>query len=486
VVEKAMRWEIDESHPYYAYGIDESMSIDQSKHSLFGVSKVAADVLTQEYGRYFGMKTGTFRGGCLTGPAHSGAELHGFLSYLVKCVVTGKPYTIHGYKGKQVRDNIHSYDLVNAFWNFFQNPRAGSVYNMGGSRHSNCSVLEAIEIAEQMCDRKLNYKLSDASRSGDHIWWISDTRKFKKDYPEWDYQYDLKTILADIVDATKERTMTTRKSAEEPSNDHMKLSVVIPVRNEAECIGKTIRILSAHLGAERIEHEILVIDDGSTDNTKTVVCEICDENPSVQYVNNSGPNGFGFAVRRGLERYTGDAVAVFMADGSDRPEDLVHFFEVMKEEKVDCVFGSRFNRNAKVVDYPFLKLLLNRLGNLFIRFLFGLRYNDVTNAFKLYRRHVIDGLKPFLSHHFNLTVELPLKSIVRGYSYSVVPNDWINRKTGISKLRVQEMGSRYLFIVLYCFIEKWLSKKDYHREALQKSETDSAFSAPKIPSRSLN
>ncbi len=150
------------------------MSIDQSKHSLFGASKVAADVLAQEYGRYFGMKTATFRGGCLTGPAHSGAELHGFLAYLVKCVVTGRPYTIYGYKGKQVRDNIHSYDLVNAFWHFFQNPReGGAVYNMGGSRHSNCSMLEAIRMAEELCGRELNYTLSDEARSGDHIWWIS-------------------------------------------------------------------------------------------------------------------------------------------------------------------------------------------------------------------------------------------------------------------------------------------------------------------------
>src|SRR5205085_3808230 len=227
LAEKETRWEVDESHPYYEFGIDETMSIDQSKHSLFGVSKVAADVLTQEYGRYFGMKTGTFRGGCLTGPAHSGTELHGFLSYLVKCVVTGKPYTIYGYKGKQVRDNIHSFDLVNAFWHFFQNPRSGAVYNMGGSRHSNCSLLEAIEQIEKMCDRKLNYKFSDSSRSGDHVWWISDTRKFQKDYPEWNYRYDLEAIFTEIVEATNERERTSRKiSSTKKQNELMKLSVV--------------------------------------------------------------------------------------------------------------------------------------------------------------------------------------------------------------------------------------------------------------------
>ncbi|HEX7316876.1 MAG TPA: NAD-dependent epimerase/dehydratase family protein [Pyrinomonadaceae bacterium] len=206
LVETETRWEVEPAHPFAEHGIDETMSIDQSKHSLFGASKVAADVLAQEYGRYFGMKTATFRGGCLTGPAHSGAELHGFLAYLVKCVVTGRPYTIYGYKGKQVRDNIHSYDLVNAFWHFFQNPReGGAVYNMGGSRHSNCSMLEAIRMAEELCGRELNYTLSDEARSGDHIWWISDVRRFRRDYPEWEYAYDMRKIMEEIVSATKER-----------------------------------------------------------------------------------------------------------------------------------------------------------------------------------------------------------------------------------------------------------------------------------------
>lgn len=205
LVETEARWEVDPSHPYAAHGIDERMSIDQSKHSLFGASKVAADVLTQEYGRYFGLRTGTFRGGCLTGPAHSGAELHGFLAYLVKCVVTGKHYTIFGYKGKQVRDNIHAFDLVNAFWHFFQTPRPGEVYNIGGSRHSNCSMLEAIEIAQRFAGRELDYTLSDDNRSGDHIWYISDVRKFKGHYPDWQYQYDLDRLLREIVEATVER-----------------------------------------------------------------------------------------------------------------------------------------------------------------------------------------------------------------------------------------------------------------------------------------
>ena len=205
LVEEKTRWEIDAAHTYHDFGIDESMSIDQSKHSVFGASKVAADVMAQEYGRYFGLRTGTFRGGCLTGPAHSGAELHGFLAYLVKCAVSGRPYTIFGYKGKQVRDNIHSHDLVSAFWHFFRNPREGEVYNMGGSRHSNCSMLEAIAMVERMAGKRLNYTMSDQARSGDHIWWISDVRKFQAHYPEWRYEYDMERIMQEIVEATMER-----------------------------------------------------------------------------------------------------------------------------------------------------------------------------------------------------------------------------------------------------------------------------------------
>lgn len=205
LVERETRWELSSEHAYAAHGIDESMSIDQTKHSLFGASKVAADVLTQEYGRYFGLKTGTFRGGCLTGPAHSGAELHGFLAYLVKCALTGKPYTIFGYKGKQVRDNIHSNDLVRCFWEFHKKPRAGAVYNIGGSRHSNCSMLEAIDTIEAISGKRVNFTLSEQARIGDHIWWVSDVRSFQKDYPSWAYEYDSRGILTEIIDATKER-----------------------------------------------------------------------------------------------------------------------------------------------------------------------------------------------------------------------------------------------------------------------------------------
>ena len=213
LVETDLRWELDSAHPWSQYGIDETMSIDQTKHSLFGASKVAADILVQEYGRYFDMRTAVFRGGCLTGPAHSGAELHGFLAYLVRCAVTERPYTIFGYKGKQVRDNIHSNDLVQCFWQFFRKPRPGAVYNIGGSRHSNCSMLEAIALIEEISGYRLKYSLSDTARSGDHIWWISDVRRFQQDYPEWKYTYDLRATLGEMITASEERYRDEPKTA---------------------------------------------------------------------------------------------------------------------------------------------------------------------------------------------------------------------------------------------------------------------------------
>jgi CDP-paratose 2-epimerase len=181
------------------------MSIDQTLHSLFGSSKVAADIMVQEYGRYFEMKTVCFRGGCLTGPGHSGAQLHGFLAYLVKCAITETPYTVFGYRGKQVRDNIHSHDLVNAFWSFFENPRRGEVYNIGGGRHSNCSMLEAIEYSEKLVGRPLNWLYSEINRSGDHIWWISDIHKFQSHYPDWQMSYDIERIIREIHDGLVDR-----------------------------------------------------------------------------------------------------------------------------------------------------------------------------------------------------------------------------------------------------------------------------------------
>jgi CDP-paratose 2-epimerase len=196
------RWEIEPGHEFET-GIPETMSIDATKHSLFGASKVAADILVQEYGRYFGMPTACFRGGCLTGPAHAGAELHGFLAYLMRCCVIGRPYRVFGYKGKQVRDNIHSFDLVETFAAFIDNPRVAAVYNIGGGRFCNCSMLEAISLCEEISGRKLTWHYEESNRIGDHIWWISDVRKFQSHYPEWKFRYGLREILEQIFRAFK-------------------------------------------------------------------------------------------------------------------------------------------------------------------------------------------------------------------------------------------------------------------------------------------
>jgi CDP-paratose 2-epimerase len=205
LIELETRWELDPSHEWAEHGIPEEMSLDNSTHSIFGASKVAADIMVQEYGRYFGMHTGVFRGGCLTGPGHSGAELHGFLAYLMRCTVIGRPYTVFGYKGKQVRDNIHSEDLIAAFDAFARNPRIGEAYNIGGARASNCSMLEAIGLCEEVAGRRLDWNYVEDNRVGDHIWWISDISKFQRHYPEFELTYDVRGIIADINERASER-----------------------------------------------------------------------------------------------------------------------------------------------------------------------------------------------------------------------------------------------------------------------------------------
>jgi dolichol-phosphate mannosyltransferase len=244
----------------------------------------------------------------------------------------------------------------------------------------------------------------------------------------------------------------------------MKLSVVIPAYNEEESLPETLKTLYATLTKHQIEHEICVTNDNSKDGTELVLKALQQEIPTLVYFTNKGPNGFGYAVRYGLERFTGDCVAVMMADMSDDPEDLVKFYRTMQEKNVDAVFGSRFIKGGNVYDYPQVKLVINRVANFIVKVLTGIKTNDTTNAFKLYKRETIEGIKPFLSPHFNLTVELPLKAFVRGYSYAVVPNSWTNRKYGESKLKIKEMGSRYFFILMYCMIEKYFSRGDYMKK----------------------
>ena len=261
----------------------------------------------------------------------------------------------------------------------------------------------------------------------------------------------------------------------------MKLSIVIPAHNEAESIGETIERTVLELARAGIDHEILVIDDSSGDGTADVVRAIAERNAHVRCMRSQLPPGFGHAVREGLQHYTGDAVAIMMADLSDSPADLVGYYRVL-EQGYDCVFGTRFARGGSTHGYPRAKLILNRIVNAGIRILFQHGYNDTTNAFKAYRRYVIDQLQPLLSNHFNLTVELPLKAIVRGYTYAVVPVTWTNRRYGASKLRLQEMGSRYLFIVLYVWLEHHLSRGDYRRRDLSSPHEDAR--EPSLSARS--
>jgi dolichol-phosphate mannosyltransferase len=240
------------------------------------------------------------------------------------------------------------------------------------------------------------------------------------------------------------------------------LSVVIPARDEEHCISSTVQHLYVELKLRSVPHEIVVVDDGSTDHTWAILQRVKEEIPTLVPLQNSGPNGFGRAIALGLASAKGDAVVLMMADESDDCRDVVRYWKKLNEG-YDCVFGSRFMRGGGVIDYPRIKLFLNRLANWFLKMLFHIKLNDTTNAFKAYRREVIDGCRPLIAPHFNITVELPLKAIVRGYSWTTIPITWRNRRTGTPKLKIKEMGSRYLFICLYIWLEKYLSRGDYRR-----------------------
>jgi dolichol-phosphate mannosyltransferase len=255
----------------------------------------------------------------------------------------------------------------------------------------------------------------------------------------------------------------------------MKLSVVMPAQNEEGSVAKTVEGVVAALEREGVDYEVIVVNDDSEDATEAVVAAIGDRNPRVRVHRSHNERGFGNAIRAGLDVFEGDAVAIVMADASDDPEDLVRYHRLL-EEGYDCAFGSRFVPGAKVYDYPRLKYIVNRLANQFIRVLFRHRYNDTTNAFKAYRREVIETIQPLLSKHFNLTVEMPLKAIVRGHSYAVVPTSWTNRTSGEAKLAMKEMGSRYLFITLYVWLEMTLSRGDYRLPERERQKAGSSRS----------
>jgi len=241
------------------------------------------------------------------------------------------------------------------------------------------------------------------------------------------------------------------------------VSVIIPAKNEANSIAATVNGIRQAFSAHQIEYDIIVVNDGSSDGTGKVVKLIGDQDPNVRIIRNRPPFGFGYAIRKGLENYRGDMVIIAMADASDDPQDMIKYVREI-EAGADCCFGSRWHKEVKVVGYPPLKYFINRLANGFINILFHLGYNDVTNAFKCYSRQAMEGIKPIMSRHFNITVELPLKAIVRGYRYHVIPTSWYERKKGVSKLKIQEMGSRYLFIIIYVFLEKLLCGNDYKKD----------------------
>src|SRR6266568_7361874 len=247
------------------------------------------------------------------------------------------------------------------------------------------------------------------------------------------------------------------------------LSVVIPARDEEDCIASTVEHLHVELRLHNVPYEIIVVDDGSTDETWTILESLKTSIPTLRPVQNPAPHGFGRAVACGFDHMAGDAVVMMMADESDDCRDVVRYWKKLNEG-YDCVFGSRFIKGAGVIDYPWLKLRLNRLANLFIRILFRISLNDTTNAFKAYRKTVLDGCRPFLAPHFNLTVELPLKAIVRGYSWTVIPITWRNRRFGTPKLRIKEMGSRYFFLIAYVWLEKYFSKGDYIRASDEQNQ----------------
>lgn len=240
------------------------------------------------------------------------------------------------------------------------------------------------------------------------------------------------------------------------------LSVVIPARDEEGCIQSTVEHLHLELRLHSVPHEIIVVDDGSSDRTGAIISSLSERVPEVRLISNGPPHGFGRAINHGLQKMNGDAVVIMMADESDDCRDVVRYWHTLNQGW-DAVFGSRFMKGGGVIDYPWLKLRINRMANLFVRILFGISLNDTTNAFKAYRRKVIEGCQPMLSAHFNLTVEIPLKAIIRGYSWTTIPITWRNRRTGVAKLKIQEMGSRYLFICLYLWLEKYFSRGDYKK-----------------------
>ena len=457
LVELETRLELPADHRYHR-GIDTTMSIDDvdalAVRRLQGGSRPARAGVRALLRHAHGVLPRRLPDRARTTP---GTQLHGFLSYLMRCTVTGEPYTVFGYGGKQVRDNIHSRrpGARRSRRSTARRARRRSTTSAAAAS-SNCSMLEAIELCEQIAGRELDWqprrgRPGSATTAGGS----ATSSQFRRDYPDWEHPLRRRrTSSHEIHDRNAERWVPCR----------VKLSVVIPAHDEAR-VDRRDRGARSHAELEReeVDYEILVVDDASSDGTGEVVAAIAAADPGVRCIRSPRPPGFGHAVRAGLDEYSGDAVAIVMADLSDSPRDLVRYLRRPRGGLRLRVRLALHDAAARVYDYPRLKLVLNRIVNLGIRVLFRHGYNDTTNAFKAYRREVIDHIQPLLSNHFNLTVEMPLKAIVRGHSYAVVPISWTNRAHGVSKLKLQEMGSRYLFIVLYVFLEHHLSRGDYRR-----------------------
>ena len=431
-MELETRLELPADHRYFG-GIDTSMTIDDSMHSLFGVSKAAADLMVQEYGRYFDMPTVCFRAGCLTGPNHAGAKLHGFLSYLMRCTVTGEPYTVFGYDGQQVRDNIHSADLVRAFEAFHRAPRPAAVYNIGGGRYSNCSMLEAIALCEEIAGRTPRV---DARRPGAHGRPpLVDQRPARvpgATIPDWEPR---------VRPARRSCARSTTRTSSAGAPRREALGGDPRPRRGGLDRGHGARRWSPRSSGAAIDHEIIVVDDDSTRRhgaDRGAIAGVA-SSARVRRILSPYRGGFGLTVRAGLERFAGDAVAIVMADGSDdpqRPRPLPPAARGGLRLRLRLALHAGLGGH----DYPQLKLAINRVVNLGIRVLFRHGYNDTTNAFKAYRREVIDNIQPLLSNHFNLTVELPLKAVIRGHSFAIVPISWTNRDAGRVEARAAGDG----------------------------------------------
>jgi dolichol-phosphate mannosyltransferase len=449
------------------HGINSAFSTEPPI-SLYGSTKLASETVALEYGAAFGFPVWITRCGVLAGAGQFGTADQGIFAYWINTHLRRKAlrFLNFGGTGHQVRDAFHPRDLADLLLRQIRRERTDGrrIYTAGGGPGNAISLAQLTP----WCDDRFGPHVPQrdpSSRPFDIPWMVMDNREARENLG-WSPASTLESICEEIaLHAEKESRVapTQRRKIDVPLavNEPLHLlSIVIPARDEEGRIESTVEHLHTELRLRSIAHEIVVVNDGSTDRTQELLEKLCERVPVLKPVHNTGQHGFGRAITLGFDHSGGDAIVVMMADEFDDYRDVVVYWETLNQGW-HAVFGSRFLRGGGVIDYPWIKLAINRVANLFLRLLFGIRLNDTTNAFKAYRRTVIDACRPFLSPHFNLTIELPLKTIIRGFSWTVVPITWRNRKKGISKLKIKEMGSRYLFIALYCWLEKYFSRGDY-------------------------